>query len=323
VPKARRLHRAFGFDVIHHVTLNAIDLPGFLWVLPPAFYWGPVGGGQLPPRVLRAYYGRAWTGEQLRAIRKRLVLANPIVRRAVRHSACVLVANEDTERILFRMKPKRLLRELEAAIDLPESDSSNSTDPGRDDHAFTIIWAGRLIPRKAPLLAVHVLMELRRRGVDARMTMVGDGPLRAKVMATVQSLQLQDCVSLLGAIPHSQMCNVYAQGDVFLFSSLQDTSGNVILEAMAYALPVVALDHQGAAEIVSVDSGIKIPIIESKQVISDMASALHQLACNPDLRRRMAEAGRRRVFEAFSWSRKGELLRDLYAGRARDRTVAP
>jgi glycosyltransferase involved in cell wall biosynthesis len=118
------------------------------------------------------------------------------------------------------------------------------------------------------------------------------------------------------------MAGVYERSQVLLFTSLRDTSGNVVLEAMAHGLPVVALDQHGAREILDADSGMKVPILDQAQVVRDLAAALERLALDPALRRAQGRAGRSRVEHRYNWDQKGELLRRLYTSVGREPSQA-
>jgi glycosyltransferase involved in cell wall biosynthesis len=305
---ARRLHRTVRFDVVHHVTFNTMEVPGFLWLLPAPFIWGPVGGGQEPAPALRSYFGSRWHREQLRVLRKRVATFNPILHLAARRAKAVLVANADTAERLRRVRGENTIRELETAIDLPPLDPS-----GPASGPFTVLWAGSLIWRKGPALALDALAALKRRGVAFQAHFIGDGPLRQALQERIRMLELEPEVRLQGQVPYADIHRYYGSSHAFFFSSLHDTSGNVLLEAMAHALPVVTLDHHGAREIVSSDAGIKVPVHTEAQVIGGLASALERLAADPALRNAMGQAGRLRVAQLYNWDHKGELLRALYA----------
>ena len=305
---AKRLHRTLRFHIVHHVTFNTMEVPGFLWLLPAPFVWGPVGGGQEPAPALRSYFGGRWYREQLRVLRKRMARYNPILRLAARRAKAVLVANADTAERLPRLPSDMTIRELETAIDLPPPNPS-----GPLSGTFTVLWAGSLIWRKGPALALDALAALKRRGVAFQANFIGDGPLGEALRERIRVLALEPEVRLQGQVPYADIHRYYASSHVFLFSSLHDTSGNVLLEAMAHALPVVTLDHHGAREIVSSDSGIKVPVHDQAQVIAGLASALERLAGDPELRQAMGQAGRLRAAQVYNWGRKGELLRALYA----------
>jgi glycosyltransferase involved in cell wall biosynthesis len=309
-PLARRLYRHERFDVVHHLTFNSVEMPGFLWTLGAPFVWGPVGGGQTPASALRDYFRSIWPVEVARNLRKRLLGFNPLVRLVARRSAAILVSNQDTRRLLELMATAPLLNETEIAVDLPPI-SSRRSDP--EDGVLNIVWAGRLIARKGPLLALDVAAELKRRGVLFRLRMAGDGPWECLVDREISKRGLTGEVSRAGLLGHAAMASFYADGDVFLFSSLQDTNGSVVLEAMSYGLPVVALDQHGAASLLTDECGVKIPVHSKSQVVRDMAGALEDLAREPGRRRNLGAAARRRVAEGYTWEHKARLLRSLYA----------
>jgi glycosyltransferase involved in cell wall biosynthesis len=143
--------------------------------------------------------------------------------------------------------------------------------------------------------------------------MAGGGQWERLLRKEVESRGLGDDVKLLGRVDYREMPRFYREADAFLFTSLQDTSGTVLLEAMASKLPVVALDHQGAADIVDDAWGIKVPVGERRAVVDAFADALQSFAADSELGRAMGEAGRRRVLERYSWQAKADLVADVYA----------
>ncbi len=309
LPVAYRALRRHRFDVIHHVTFNTIDVPGFLWLLSVPFIWGPVGGGQIPPEALKAYYGNRWRREQRRKIRKASLRLDPIVRVAIKRAAHIIAANADTEKRLRQLGAPRVSRVLDVGVNLSADEHSGILRDG----TLSIVWAGLLEHRKAPMMALDVLRRLLEQQVDAELWMVGDGPLRADVEEASTSYGIRERLHLMGGVPHSSMRELYTKGDVFLFTSLQDTSGTVVLEAMNAFLPVVALNHQGAAEMVTEETGILVSVESQEQVVRDLADALEALALDPERRQLMGLAARGRVDRIFSWDRKGDFQQTFYS----------
>jgi glycosyltransferase involved in cell wall biosynthesis len=84
------------------------------------------------------------------------------------------------------------------------------------------------------------------------------------------------------------------------------------LEAMAVGRPVICLDLGGPALQVTEETGVKVSAITPEQVVNDLMEAMLLLARNPDCRKRMGEAARRRVIEYFDWDKKGEWIRKGY-----------
>jgi glycosyltransferase involved in cell wall biosynthesis len=104
------------------------------------------------------------------------------------------------------------------------------------------LHVGRLAPEKNVALALRAFAALRASLPDARMVVVGDGPLRARLQARFPQARFvgTQCGDVLAA--H------YASADLFLFPSQSETFGNVTLEALASGLVVVAFDAAAAAE---------------------------------------------------------------------------
>ena len=103
------------------------------------------------------------------------------------------------------------------------------------------------------------------------------------------------------------------QSDVFLFPSLRDGGGAVVVEAMANGLPVVCLDLAGPGLHVRDECGVKVPSGPPDVVAAALAGALGRFWCDPGLRARMGAAGRERAASFYEWSRLGEKLRGIYA----------
>jgi glycosyltransferase involved in cell wall biosynthesis len=81
---------------------------------------------------------------------------------------------------------------------------------------------------------------------------------------------------------------------------------------MSMSRPVICLDLGGPAVQVTEETGIKVPADTPEQVVSDLASAMQALASDAELRKRMGDAGRRRVEEHFLWEEKAKAFCQIY-----------
>jgi glycosyltransferase involved in cell wall biosynthesis len=112
-----------------------------------------------------------------------------------------------------------------------------------------LINVGSFVPKKNQKLAVLVLQELLKLGLDAQLTLAGDGPLKAEVQAQVRTLGLNEKVFFLGNITDIEL--QYKQADLYLHTAWEEPFGLVLMEAMASGLSVVALDAGGNRELIS------------------------------------------------------------------------
>ncbi len=86
--------------------------------------------------------------------------------------------------------------------------------------------------------------------VDAALVLVGDGPLRSSLESLARSLGISGCTHFAGSVPPARMPDFYAGADMFLFTSLTDTQGLVVVEAKAAGLPAVAVGALGVKDMV-------------------------------------------------------------------------
>ena len=140
------------------------------------------------------------------------------------------------------------------------------TPGGRDPEPGRILAVGRLVTKKGFDVLIEATALLARRGVDFRLDIVGGGPLREQLTGQVSSLGLTERVALHGARAQPELLEFYQRASLFaLVPSVQpdgDRDGvpNVILEAMACGIPVVASAISGIPEVIEHEvTGILVP----------------------------------------------------------------
>lgn len=90
-----------------------------------------------------------------------------------------------------------------------------------------------------------------RRGSNFRLAVVGEGPYKKQLLRLVKELELTEEIVFVGKVPNKQIKNYCKAADLFLFTSLSETQGIVLLEAMATATPVLAVNASGVRDIVA------------------------------------------------------------------------
>jgi glycosyltransferase involved in cell wall biosynthesis len=275
------------YDVVHHVTWGGLHLGSQLWQLPVPLIYGPIGGGQTAPASYWRYFGRDWPAEMLRtASTGSLLKLNRRCREVIRNSAVTLVCNSATAAAAERLGSPDVRFML--ADGLP-SDWLGEPRP-RPAGPPVVLWVGRMLPRKSPVLAVEAFAHLRR-AMPARLMMAGDGRLRGQVRAAVDRLGIAQDVQLLGRVPLDDLKPLYDSATVMLFTSLRESFGAPFLEALGRGLPTVALDLHGIGDIDVGSAALKVALPpEPRDLPAQVGSALQAILSDSEWESRSAAA---------------------------------
>jgi len=158
--------------------------------------------------------------------------------------------------------------------------------------APVVLFSGKLIEKKQPLMLIEAFARLRARH-DCALLIAGDGPLRPEAEALAARLGLAD-VRFAGFLNQSELPMAYAAADVFVLpSKLHETWGLVVNEAMNFGLPVVLSDKVGCAE--DLVPGDRNGFTFGHRSVTQLASALEALVADEALRRRLGEQGRAHI----------------------------
>ncbi len=174
---------------------------------------------------------------------------------------------------------------------------------------LAVVHVSRLAAEKNYPLLIEAFARIRADLPSARFIIVGDGPLRAKLA------RAHPWIRFTGFLPRADLARHYASADAFLYASMTETFGNVVTEAMASGLPVLAFDYAAPARYIRTgENGLTVPFGEHAAWLA----AADRLAADPDLRRRLGAAARRTA-EGISWTHVIDgFERDLHevAGRS-------
>lgn len=303
---AKRLDEQWNFDVIHHVNYGSLVLGSELWRLGKPFIFGPVGAGQVAPEAFKDFFLEGWKAESRRTfIVKNLSKFNFLAAQTVRNADLVLVENQETLQLLNQLGGAKRTKLL-LSCGLPSSYFTDAYPLRPPSPTLNILWVARLFPRKGLRLALQAL-SLVSPTTLFKMTILGDGPLTPYVQHWIKEFRLEDKVEHRGQVPWLDVKKEYLKNDVFLFSSLRDTFGSQLLEAMVHGLPIVTLDHHGAKDFLPDSVAIKVPVENPADTVLKMAQAVEYLANNPEERIRMGIAGYSFV-QSFSWDEKAKKM---------------
>ena len=289
--KARRLHSQNSFDIFHHVTYANDWMASYIGALLPVPYIrGPGGGAHRTPRSLKREYsifGRIW--ENIRGWGQWVLRRDPFFQIGHGKAKALLVCNSEARAII----PDKWSQKTQVfpVSGISSEDLEYKSMPRQNLGEFRILSAGSLIRIKGFSLTIRAFKTFADGHPDAKLTIIGSGPEERTLQSLVQDLGLEDLVSLVPSVPRNQLLREMADCDVFLFPSLRDGGGTVVIEAMALGKPVVCLDTGGPGMHITEECGIKILPGTPSQTEKDLANALKQLYLDENLRKSLGKAG--------------------------------
>lgn len=298
---------ALSFDVVHHVTWGSLHFGSHLWKLGYPFVMGPIGGGQTFPLAFKRYLGSRYYQELVRNFATNYVLPMNILNRLrFQKTTLVLATNSDTTNLLRHLGAKRVEFFLDSG--LPDDYFPPALPQRTQDSMLRIVWVGQLYPRKALQLALEAVAAMQ---VPFKLTIVGDGVQGKELGTWIEKYGLSKKVDWWGKVDWFTVKKAYLENDVFLFTSLRDSFGSQVLEAMAQGLPVVALNHHGVKDVLPSDIGIKIAVTTPDEVVAGMAKALDSLYLNPEQRWSLGKKSYEYA-QTSSWKNKVLQMEEFY-----------
>ena len=178
-------------------------------------------------------------------------LSKPIVaylRKFHNRTACTMVPTQAMKFQLEAMGFKNL-KVVARGVDTQQFNPNNRSEAMRQSWGVTpetivLLSVGRIAAEKNLDLIVQTYQALIEAGRPVKMIFAGDGPMRA-----ITQVKCPDAL-FVGMCTHEQLAILYASADLLLFPSLTETFGNVTLEALASATPVLAFDCAAAGEFI-------------------------------------------------------------------------
>lgn len=178
---------------------------------------------------------------------------------------------------------------------------------------FVIACPANLVPVKGHRFLIEASKLLSDEGISHfRWLIIGDGPLKKTISEQIAQYRLDGSICLMGHLPHEALIKMYENGEVdaVVLPSIITDEGEkegipvVLMEAMAYAIPVVSTKTGGIPELLRNGAGILVP----ERSADALAQAILRLREDEDMREKMGRKGRERVEIDFNLEKNVRLL---------------
>lgn len=227
----------------------------------------------------------------------------PFLLKVWQNAAILVAVSDGLRRLALKSDPNANIMVIPNGIDIEEF-RPLSTGKNEDNH---ILFVGRLDSyRKGVHFLLQALKKLNEEKLPCKLTIIGDGPYRPRLEGLARDLNLRN-TEFLGRIPNARLPVYYNQADMFVLPSCAEGMSNVVLEAMACGLPVIATSVGGNPELVeNEETGLLVP----PENVEALCDSFKKLLSDKKLRERMGSLGRKKVEEYFTWDRiAGEYLK--------------
>ncbi len=297
------------WDLVHRLTPLSPTIPSIITPRVRAagvpFVWGPINGGVSWPPGFGAVARRE--GEWLHYVRDAYRLL-PGYRSLLKHASAITVGSQATLEQLPAEAQRRAVYLPENGIDearFPVGDLPRATSPLR------IAFVGRLVAYKGADVLIEAARDLLRAG-KVVIDIIGDGPERGPLTALCEQLGVQDRVRIEGWVPHRELAARLTQSAVLGFPSVREFGGGVVLEAMALGLVPIVAAYAGPNELLTDDTGYRVPFDSRASLIEGVRRVLDGLVEDPSPLQAMGARARTRALSHFTWKAKAQQMLEVY-----------
>ena len=227
--------------------------------------------------------------------------------RALRRAVAAHTCSESVREVLCIKGFKKPVAIVPFGVDVSAFTPRPLSDQSKP---LTIGYVGRMLPGKGVNILGDALSQLKTE--NWKLLVVGDGSEREPFERALAEHGLLDRAEFTGAISYSAVPPQFQKIDILVVPTettkrIREQFGRVIVEAMASGVPVIGSTCGAIPEVIDT-AGLVVPEGDAMA----LAEGVRKLLADPELRERLARAGRRRAEEHYTWERVAEQTYDLY-----------
>ena len=304
---ALQLNERENFDVIHQLNMVGYREPGYLWEIKKPLVWGPIGGFDTSPWSM--LFSMGIKGTIFYGCRNLIniwqMYTKLRVRFAMKKASSLIAATATVRNAIQSLYGRDSIIIPEVGLDKKADMQFARRETGE---LLRICWSGQHTPGKALNLLLEAIATINRK--DIELHILGYGTETNKWKKLASKLKLQNIV-WHGWIDKGIALELMRSCHLFCITSLKDLTSSVLLEALSYGLPVIALDHCGFSNVLNDSCGYKIPIQNKQQVVNELGLVICKFAEDENYRRNLASGALARA-EEYNWIDKAKTINKIY-----------
>jgi len=294
-----RKFKSLNFDLIHHITFSTIRHPSYMGLLRKPFFIGPLGGGEyMPNAIFLNLKIKALLKELIRWLSNVSIYFNPLMYITFNSAVLIFCTTTETKNAIPKIFKKKVVLSQAIGVETINDITQIQT--------FNLLYIGRLEAWKGVHLALKSFNLFKHSTEEkCNFTLVGSGgDYYDEIKKIIDNDSLNINWKNHWIKSHLELKKTYIENNVFIFISLHEAGGMVILEAMSYGLPVICLDLGGPGQIVNEKCG---RVISTKgksedELIQSIFYAIMELQQNPELLKELSAGAIKRANE-FTWEK--------------------
>lgn len=282
---AKKKHKETVFDLAQHITFGVFRDASSLYRLKIPYVIGPVGGGETTPkRLLTLFSAKEIIKEYLRSLANRFALLNPFLIKTFNNATIILTKTKDTKQLLNKWNNKTYVN-LEIGINSVDGFiKGNTTD--------TFLFVGRFTYWKGIKLVLMAFAEYVKKYPKSKLIFIGKGEMRKDIQDFATYNLIKENIEIIQWINQEELKQYYSSSKALVFPSLHDSSGNVVLEALSFGLPVICLDCGGPATVLG--DTLKELVVDTKKktvsnVVEGIVEKMEFISENEEYRKKISE----------------------------------
>lgn len=298
-------------DILHQLNMIGFREPGYLWkVKNIPFVWGPIGGlSQFPSKYLSGADTKLKVFFQIKSLLNTMQIKySSRVNKAIKRSKLLISATPDSSIAIKKYKNYE-------SIHIPDQGSyiHNFTNSNNrfNSAELELIWVGKFDFRKQLHVAIKTIAATKNKKINLNVYGNGSEKQVLEAKSLCRELKIQDQVIFHGFKSNEIIKKAMREADLFFFTSVNEGTPTVVMEAIGNNLPILCYDACGFGAIVDETIGIKLPLTNPKDSIEKFSKHLNILFANRDILKEYSN-NCKIIQEKYSWENISLQLTELY-----------